>query len=144
MSVILSAACPKPVRLPAHLEGLAHRRAAFPLLFARRHSAGAGAQGYALESPQTAAERRRDLSEFPLRHHLLRMTASEKRAASLVQHSGLIVEDDPLGLVIIPRTRVGYLCGSETKLGGAKFYDVTQPEFVPGLCQVLRQLGLLQ
>src|ERR1017187_9593678 len=63
-------------------------------------------------------------------------------SASLVQDSSLVINKDPLCLVIVVRAGDGDLRGGQVQLCRSQFDDVTQPVIVASLSQVKRGSGL--
>src|ERR1017187_7399328 len=65
-------------------------------------------------------------------------------SASLVQDSSLVIDKDPLCLVIVVRAGDGDLRRGEIELCRAQFDDVAQPVIVASLSQIERGTGLLE
>src|ERR1035437_2192157 len=64
--------------------------------------------------------------------------------ASLVQYSSLVINKDPLCLIIVMRARDCDLRRGEVELSRAQLDDVSQPKIITGLGEVERQAGLLE
>ena len=64
--------------------------------------------------------------------------------ASLVQDSSLVINKDPLCLVLVVRAGIRDLCRSEVELRRTQLDDVSQPEIVTGLGEIERGTGLLE